>query len=417
MRKAILAVVLSLVGSASVAWGQEQPFDGLSVVQTPTWSAPLWGNAEYLVWWVKSQPLSTPLLTTTTNPDITDANGNNVAGGVGRDGTVVVVGPGDQAITYGAVQGVRLTVGGWLNAEGTVGLEVRGFWLEQASFSRIVTSGPDGAFRLNFPIVDASGLFGGGENAIAIATPIAPADLVGSATVISHTRLWGAEANGVVNFDRNHVLNLDVLAGFRYAELSDDVTVIGQSTNITSFAAGGGVPFLNGFFDGTITSSDFFKSRNQFYGGQVGIRANAELERVYLNVTCKLAMGATHQEVDVRGFSTLQTANTTAQAPGGIYALPSNIGVRGHDAFSVIPELELRFGYKVTEHLQAFLGYNFMYWTNVARAGNQIDRTVDIRQVPTFVPYDPTVRVLPSPRIIPGGFSAQGFTIGLECHF
>ena len=35
-------------------------------------------------------------------------------------------------------------------------------------------------------------------------------------------------------------------------------------------------------------------------------------------------------------------------------------------------------GYQLTETVRLYAGYNFLYWTNVARPGAQIDRNLDV---------------------------------------
>ena len=40
----------------------------------------------------------------------------------------------------------------------------------------------------------------------------------------------------------------------------------------------------------------------------------------------------------------------------------------------------------MTDQLKAFVGYNFLYWSNVIRPGDQIDTVIDVNRVPRFVP-------------------------------
>jgi hypothetical protein len=373
------------------------------------------------MWWVKGQTLS-PLVTTTTNPDVTDANGNNVAAGLGREGTIVLLGPGGSGIDYGVLSGGRLTIGGWLDNAGTVGLEGRGFLMQTGSFHRTFSSDVNGSPVIGLPIFDVSGLYGGGQNAIVASFPASqslPAIFRGGETVISHTRLLGAEANGICCFFRSDNLEIGLLGGFRFADLREDLSVIGQSSNILPSGAGGGVAFLNNFYDGTVTSTDIFRARNQFYGGQIGARAEATFGKAFVNVTGKLALGGTHQSTDIVGFSQLQTSTINAStAVGGTYAVASNMGRRTNDEFSVIPEVELRLGYNITSCLRGFVGYNFMYWSNVARPGAMIDHNVDVRQVPTLPTFDPNFRGLqPGPLTGNTGFWAQGINFGMELRF
>jgi hypothetical protein len=407
--------MLTVLAVNAAAWGQETPAfvmpSETSVCGTQT---RIWGSAEYLLWWVKNNNLSSPLQNTTSNPNATDVNGNNVAAGLGRDGTSVLLGNGD--IRYGALSGMRLTVGSWLDTEGTFGIEARGFFLGQGRFRATRASGANGSPVIGVPIIDAAGLFGGGENAIVESFP---GTFSGSSTVTSRSSLWGAEANAVINLRRNDRFTADLLVGFRYADLSDDINLSSRSSNILSFNNGGGVFFLNNFFDGTVTSSDTFRTRNQFYGGQIGIKTETQFGKAFVDVNGRLALGATHQMLEVHGFSTLETAGApTAQTAGGTLALASNSGRFTRNEFSVIPEVEIKLGYNLTERIRGFAGYNFMYWSNVARSGEQIDRNIDVRQVPTLPTFDPNFRgTQPAPQFRNSGYWAQGVTFGVEFLF
>ena len=57
-------------------------------------------------------------------------------------------------------------------------------------------------------------------------------------------------------------------------------------------------------------------------------------------------------------------------------ALPTNMGTYSRDDFAIIPEAELKVICRITERLEASLGYSFLYWTDVALAGQQIDTSM-----------------------------------------
>jgi hypothetical protein len=60
----------------------------------------------------------------------------------------------------------------------------------------------------------------------------------------------------------------------------------------------------------------------------------------------------------------------------------------------VVPEVGVNLGYWFTPTWRAYVGYNTLYWSNVVRPGEQIDRVVDL----TFVPNPP-------PGVVPSGQS------------
>ncbi len=75
-------------------------------------------------------------------------------------------------------------------------------------------------------------------------------------------------------------------------------------------------------------------------------------------------------------------------------------------------------GVLLTPWLRATVGYNFLYWSQVLRAGSAIDLTVDRRQVPTDPAFQAgALAVFPHPTLTHSDFWVQGVTLGLECNF
>jgi hypothetical protein len=106
----------------------------------------------------------------------------------------------------------------------------------------------------------------------------------------------------------------------------------------------------------------------------------------------------------------------TSVAPAGVLATASNSGHFTHDVFSVVPEAQLKIGYQFSRYLNGFLGYNFLYWSNVVRPGTQINRTVDLQGVPTSGVYNPALTTTSPapPTFAQSGFWAQGVNFGLQ---
>ena len=104
---------------------------------------------------------------------------------------------------------------------------------------------------------------------------------------------------------------------------------------------------------------------------------------------------------------------------GALLALPSNIGRFNRDRFSVVPEGEINVGYLVTPHLRAFIGYDILYWNNVARPGGQIDRNLDVTQIPNFLQAGAGApgKTQPSAPRDSTDIWVQGVTFGLEFRF
>src|SRR5262249_21489944 len=170
---------------------------------------------------------------------------------------------------------------------------------------------------------------------------------------------------------------VDVLGGFRYLDLDESITI---QENIQGLA-GAPAPFTNA----QTTVVDRFATHNQFYGGQLGVDSEFRRGAWSLGLRGKLGLGNTPQRLTIDGSERIVAPDGTVQNfRGGLLALPSNIGQYSRDKFSVVPEVGFNLGYQLTEHLRVSVGYNFLYWTNVLRPGNQIDRVLDVTQIPNF---------------------------------
>jgi hypothetical protein len=344
--------------------------------------ARLGANAEYLLWWVKHGPAAPPLLTTSSSPDATGA------GAIGANGTRVLI--GDRDFDYGTLSGLRLTLTGWLDGDSTFGLEGSAFLLERRMTASNAAS--DGAVTFFSPAVEVVPPVGN----VAFRFPPTGPGLLTTASLTSQSRLWGAEANLAVNAARSGGWAFDLLGGFRYADLQESANYDTQSQATASAGT-------------SITTADYFATQNHFYGGQLGARAEFQRDRFFATAFAKVALGVTHEAIAINGNSLSMTPEgPTPLAPGGIYTGNSNIGRATQDRFAVIPEAGISAGVCLTSHLRATLGYDFLYWSNVARPGSQIDPRVDFTDPRPVAPVNPRSTT---------GFWAQGITFGLELRF
>jgi hypothetical protein len=361
----------------------------------------VWFRADYLLWWTKDGPISTPLLTT-GSPSAT------IIGGLTQPGTQVLF--GQSPLDYGTTSGMRLDAGGWLDAERTWGVDGSIFFLERHAAGFGASSDANGNPVLAQPLVDPAT---GQEFTEVISLP---GLMAGRVAISSRSRLRGWELNGLANAVRGDHFNLDLLAGFRTVTLDEDLQDVSVLTPLVS-------QFLT--FQGaavnppnTVTTFDGFTAHNHFYGVQVGGLASWELGDLTLGATGKIAVGSSQELVQVSGISALITpTGTTTTAPGGVLAVPGNIGRHFHDAFAVVPELGLQVSYRVTAHLEARVGYTFLYWSDVARPGNQVNRAVAPGLIPTDPLFGSANATRPAFQFHASEYWAQGLTFGLALRF
>jgi hypothetical protein len=433
MRTRLLASFLLLLTSAGWAAAQAPPAQGPELFPQPTWApgdagssawagngegsgARFWVGADYLLWWIRSGPIPFPF--GLTGP-VNGPEPNNNPGALNEAGVPTLTG---RSINYGALSGVRLTAGGSLDSDGTLGFEVSGFLLPQQSKNFRAASDANGNPTLGFRYLDTLFANALAEDIFQASIPPGNANGVGpfagSIAVLSNTRLWGMEANAVLGLANSGGVRLQALGGFRYVDLTESLSLQLQSTALD----GSTVNFQGNTFaaPSAIATTDFFRTRNQFYGGQLGLRGEFSLGNFVVGATGKVALGSMHEVVEVRGTSTLfPDVGPVQTTPIGQFAGPSNIGRRTQDELAVVPEVEVKIGYQVTSWLRATVGYDFTYLSRVARPGSQVDLIVNDFLNPVNgafgKAFDPTPA--PQPLFNHTDFWAQGVTFGLELRF
>lgn len=404
MRRRVLAsVVLLLTFTSALSAGADDgcvcPEPVLSEPSNQTPHARCWAHAEYLAWWIKDGPLPVPLVT--LGPSASFAV-------LGQPGTSVLFGT---TIDHDMFSGGHFTLGGWLNGEKNLGVEGSFLFLGQRAERFSASTDGSGDLAIGRPVFNTAT---SAETAILVAFPTA---FAGGVAISASSQLYGAEVNLRGLLFSEELFTLSALAGFRYADLTEDLGILQASTILP-----GGISFFNGtpvLTPSTVTLLDQFNTRNQFYGGQVGLDAAVHRGRFSLDVLGKVALGSTHEVVSVNGNTTVSGPGiATATAAGGLLALSSNIGRQAQDRFAVIPEVGATLGFQVTSWLRATVGYSFLYWSEVARPGDQIDRSVNPTQLPSAAGFGPLVGpATPAPRFEHSDYWAQGIAFGLAFRY
>jgi Putative beta barrel porin-7 (BBP7) len=236
-----------------------------------------------------------------------------------------------------------------------------------------------------------------------------PAGVGGRFAADNDSFFWGADVNARRNLYRGCNSQADGFIGFRYLHLDEELR-ISEFARINQFNPAVGLPVGS-----TMTVSDRFKTDNNFYGGQVGFDYGYQQDRLSVGVRTSVALGSSQECVSVAGSQVVAIAGAAPQAfTGGLLALNSNIGSRSDNRYAVVPEATVRVGYQVTERVKVTAGYDFLYWSNVVRPGDQIDRVIDVNRVPNFRTGSPVVAVHPAPLFNTTDFWAQGITVGAE---
>ncbi len=377
-------------------------------------AAQYWLRAEYLLWWTKGSRL--PPIVTTGQPGATP-----LPGALGQADTRILY--GDDGGTGRPRSGGRFTGGLWLDCCHTVGVEGSYFFLADRNTRFDAASDATlGSPLIARPFFD---VLTGRQNAQLVAFPALaggttplPAGGAGLASgdihASTYSRFQGADVNAFCCLCTGCNYSVQALAGFRYLQLNEGFDVR-ESTRVNP-ALPAGAPFFGG---STIAIADQFDTRNNFYGGQVGLRGEVRRGAFFLAAQAKVALGVTHQTVDILGSTAITPAGgPTVVTPAGFLASGSNSGHYVRDRFSVVPEVGVNAGVQVTDNLRAFVGYNFLYWSSVVRPADQIDVGLSGTQIPTDTRFNPAAGpARPGGPIRDTGYWAQGISFGVELRF
>jgi hypothetical protein len=334
---------------------------------------------------------------------------------------LVLVGPrgeegiafGDQTVNGSDRPGFRLAVGGWLNPCKTWGFEADYYDLGEKT-TRFHTGTSGGDPEISRPIFidsfdnperyDIASL----ESLVVEGTlpgfptggsvSVEASDYFQSAGVRLRRNLFNCSWQG-----KNCVasgFHIDATAGYRYFRLLDRVGIRSSQVVYPSESAA--------FGPGTIIDiSDSFNASNRFHGAELGVVSRFNRGRWGLEFRTAAALGGTHELLSIGGSTTVtQEGLVPATDPQGLLTVNGvNIGTHVRDELTVIPEIGAEVSYQPTCHLRLYAGYNLVYWTDVLRAGDQID--LRINQFSSLTEFS----------LHQSDFWAQGVRVGGELRF
>jgi hypothetical protein len=342
-------------------------------------------QGEYLIWWLRRDRVP-PLLT--TSPAASQ-------GIIGMPGTTEIFPGGDDKLhsRHERFVGARFTADYWFDDDHSWGIEARGFFMERDSSNFTIKQAPPGML-LARPFTNA---LTGGQGSEIIAGP-SPGigDLTGGFNAYSRIEIFGEDLCAVALLAQGDGWRVDGFAGAAFLQMRDRVDITAASYILPTKST-------------LLADSDHFWTFNKFFGGQVGISGSYTLGAWSLTARASVAIGGNDQEINTKAERTFQTPTVNIVTANGLYVLPTNSGRFEQWDFDMVSEFSLTLGHDVTNWLRATVGYNFLYWLNPVRAGDQID-AVNPTQIagPLVGPARP---VIPFKEDF---FWAQGVKFGLE---
>jgi len=348
----------------------------------------LFVQAEYLLWWANRGNI--PVLATTST--------DGTPGFLGRPGTRNLLGPGP----FGPQlrDGFRVRAGGWLDDCDLRGIDGSFFFLGRRSESFGADSG-------QFPTITRP-IFAPNFNSEFGEIVAQPNLSTGRIDITSDSYLWGADVNFRKAICRTCDRTNGWFAGYRHLNLTESLTI---AERLRSSG-----PLSPDPVGTEIFVQDRFEARNRFHGGQVGGFWSNRQGNLDWDIRASVALGVTQQTLQIDGIQQrTRPGAATETFNGGLLATGPNLGTFHESHFSVVPEVTATLGYRVLPNLRIYAGYNALYWNNVVRPGDAIDRTVDV----ALVPNPPAgVVATANPRPLPifrqSDFWVHGVQFGVE---
>lgn len=317
----------------------------------------IWTEFDFLLGW--RHAIRTPPLVTTSPNGTPQA----LAGVLNAGSTVIYpIEPfGEEARPGG-----RITVGTWFDPYHCWGLEGRFFSLGNANtrFHMDSTGDPILARPFLDDVANANAArllaFPG------VSTP-------GSIDILTESEFSGGDALLRRSVCRWGCGELDLLIGYQFARLDETLVISDLSTDADP---------ANLIQDGTtLEITDQFATRNQYHAAAFGAVLKLQQDNLRWEVLSKIGLGNIQETVAITGRTEVTVPATAPVITDiGLLAQGANLGTFSQDKFCASPEINVKCVYQLTDCIDVSAGYTFLYFTNVAQPGRQID--VDLT-VPT----------------------------------
>lgn len=317
-----------------------------------SWAPDRWfGGIELLLMFRKGDRLP-PLVT--SGPD-TDPE---TAGELGQAGTELLFGGGDQVLRD-LQAGGRFTLGTWVDPDCCRSLVLRGWFAgeESASFS---------ANQDQFPVITRPFLNVSDGAPAAQDTQIVafPGRATGSISVRATSDVFGADISARQPLYRRFGGTIDVLYGYQYMQLNEDLSI--ASTSISqddAFAPLGSV----------LAIDDQFDLENEFHGGQFGFASRYREGCWSFQSLIKVGFGALDRRVRLAGQTLTSVDGTNAVDPNGLLVRQTNAGQTSDHTFGWVPELDFTLGWQQYANFDVTVGYNVIAMTDAIQVSGVID--------------------------------------------
>lgn len=329
-----------------------------------------WLNAEWLIGRTRGAAVS-PIVT--TGP----ASNLLLAGAVGQPATLPLF--GGRRVLNDWRSGLRVEAGMWFDPDHRTGVSARLYSLFSDSERFVVR--PGGNAVVNVPhFIPVGG--------VAVQIPVFvgfPGLTAGSVQTSASTSFTGGDLNWRRLLTRGDRYRVELLAGYRQMYLGDELRSAFEVNPLGPVALG--LSRLSG--------ADAIRSRNDFFGPQLGLYASTGWNRLTLEGHTALALGVTASEVTfarVRGGGLnpavgpmLTAAGVPASATAALVTAANSFTLSRANAadrvtyFGAAWEGGVRVNWRLTDRVRLSGGYSCLYWNNVRRAQEEFASGAPVR--------------------------------------
>jgi hypothetical protein len=333
-----------------------------------------WGSAEYLLWWRAERDTPTLVTTATTSVD------EDTDGQLGQANTRVLL--GSESFDARILPGGRFDIGFWTDSCDTLGFGGRFTALgdDDVNYRIDQTQVASGVLTIPFFNRDAAV---NEEDTLLVAHPDTGA--TGNINVLGHNEVYALDLYMRRLLLRECDYRLDLIGGYFFSRINEDLVI--DSTTLVG---------------NTVNIRDEFRTKNEYHGGSVGLLGEWNRDCWQVNMLAKIAFTNVTQTVLIDGQQNVD--NGAQVTPNGLFTQASNIGTQERDDFSVVPEFGIQSVYHLGCGVDLISGYSLIYWDNVLRPGDQIDRVVDNTQ---------TI-ARPAANFVESDYWAHGMNFGLR---
>lgn len=357
----------------------------------------IYGSAEALLWWTNGDDV--PPLVTTSPVGTPVAQ----AGALNNANTTILF--GDEPLSDALRGGVRFTLGAQISPR----MHVEGSYFQLGTLTDSFSANSIDTPILARPFLNIANATDDHQR---IAFFGNEGEVDGTINVAHSSELQGADVLGKLTMVQSGFgsgcARVQLTAGYRFLSLRERLAFDSTSTIVDDPA--------NVLRAGTqFTVSEAFAAKNTFHGGDIGFSTYFEGPNAGFELYGRVAIGGTHQIVTINGSTTsvVPQGGTTTTA-GGLFAQPTNIGTYTRDVVSFVPQFGADFYYNINPCWKFTVGYNFLFWSNVARPGEQIETAINPTQ---FNGGALAGSPRPSFQFNDGYLWAHGLSLGLECRF